>query len=558
MNNSPINVAVIGTGKRSTGKEGWAIGHAHGLGWLNCGFDVRLHGVDLSPENLAAFGERFHLPASQLFTSTDAFYAAVKADFVSICTWPALHAPMVIDAANRGVRGVLCEKPLALDLGEMKQMRRVCADKGTRLAVAHQRRYELRYQSAHRLLREGAIGPAPWVVECRVGDDWDILSWTVHWFDMVNFLLGAAPKWVLAGGDVTGQRRYQHAVENASVIFADYAGDHQAIFVTGPSGYGITIRGSAGMMQVEPELKLWNESGFSKPVASAKEFHLSYAALMKELVQGAGNETPILCGIENCFAATEFAYAAHESMRTQRKVALPLTTQFAPLEVMTRGTKPRTLGHVVLVADVHHFEADTGQSGRDGLVEAVQALQPASFKLVKAEERELRPEDLVGADLLLIYHTQRQSTPAARQALEQWVGAGKPLVILHCGIGAYSDWQTFRDWSGLYWVWGDEKAPRHSGHPHEPSVIEITDPSFNVPWSEAWLPKDEVYIDLGQAKDVRMLATARRGAHVSPAAWQSTVHPNIAVWAPGHRADIWRIESMRQGLAATIVRAQSR
>src|SRR3990170_5576528 len=102
--------AVIGCGKRGTGKEGWAIGHEHATGYREADPKIRLLGVDPNQDNLLAFGEKFNLPKDDLFASTGELYAKVIPDYVSVCTWPGLHAPMVLEASNKGVKGIFCEK----------------------------------------------------------------------------------------------------------------------------------------------------------------------------------------------------------------------------------------------------------------------------------------------------------------------------------------------------------------------------------------------------------------------------------------------------------------
>jgi len=542
-NSIPV-VAILGCGKRSSnnGKEGWAIGHAHAEGWLKACLELKLCGVDISPDNLAAFGKRFELPTSQLFASSAALYATVKPDFVSVCTWPALHAPMVLEAVKQGAKGIICEKPMALDLGEMTQMRDSCAKAGVRLAIAHQRRYEPNFQLGRKLLHDGAIGEK-WVLEARVADNWDILSWTVHWFDIANFFFGSRPVSVLAGGDVTGQRRYQHAVENASVIFAEYPEGHQAIFITGPVGnpesYGVSLRGTKGLLQVAPTLKLWNQAGYSEPQPHATDYSEGFAGLMGEMLRAAGTDRPILCGVENCFAATEMAYAAHESIRTQRKIALPLAAQYAPLEVLTHEAKP-TLPYkkVVLLADEHF-----GSGGREGLAEVLKCLSGESPTLVEAATG-LSAETIAEADLLVLYHTHDVPSMETQKTMRAWVGAGKPLLLVHAALGAYPQWDEYTAWCGRVWDWGS------SEHPHEPTTLVMTKGGLTAGWSEAWLPRDEVFIKLGQRSVVKDLLTARISTGDFPAAWISSVNPNIGIWVPGHRRDLWSLPAMREGLAA--------
>ncbi len=129
-------VAVIGCGKRRDGKVGWAIGQQHGHGYAAANQPVRILGVDLSPENLADFGKLLHLPEDQLFTSTDTLYAAGIPDVVSICTWSGLHAPMALEAMDKGVKGLIIEKPLALNMQEIRAILAKAAKNGANVAVA--------------------------------------------------------------------------------------------------------------------------------------------------------------------------------------------------------------------------------------------------------------------------------------------------------------------------------------------------------------------------------------------------------------------------------------
>ena len=67
---------------------------------------------------------------------------AESLDIVSICTWPPLHCEMVVAAAESGVKAILCEKPMALNLKEADQMLDSCEKSGTKLVVGHQHRFD--------------------------------------------------------------------------------------------------------------------------------------------------------------------------------------------------------------------------------------------------------------------------------------------------------------------------------------------------------------------------------------------------------------------------------
>jgi len=338
-----ITVAIIGCGKRGDGKVGWAIGHAHAQGWIAAVPNLRLCGVDPSAENLHAFGESFKLPPENLFPGTEALYAALTPDYVSICTWPALHAPQVIEAAGKKVKGIACEKPMALDGQEMQSMIDACHASGVRMVIAHQRRHLPAFERARQIIADGKLGD-PLVLEARVCDGWDMLSWTTHWMDMACFLLDARPESVLAGVDFTGERRYNHAVENSSVAFVQFSGSHQAVFITGPEsadGYSIHVRGSRGQLSViEHTVRLFTDEGavtFTEPDAVAG----GYGPMLASLVEAVEHGTTPRCDASTAQLGTAIAFAAHESARTRRTITLPMATRFAPLEVLARNREPQ-------------------------------------------------------------------------------------------------------------------------------------------------------------------------------------------------------------------------
>lgn len=541
-------VAIIGCGKRGTDKEGWAIGHTHAAAWQAALPDGQLMAVDVDAGNLTAFADKFQVPRERCFTSTTALYEACTPDIVSICTWPHLHHPQVFEAANAGIRGIVCEKPLALDGSEITEMLGVCARKGAHLVVAHQRRYEPLYEQARQLLKAGVLGQ-PLCLEARVGEGWDMLSWTTHWFDMADHLLDARPLFVTAGIDHTGQRRYRHAVENASIVVVEYDNASQGLFVTGPDAQGqsILVRGPDGHMRLSGAgIELFTRSGYQRRNVESP-FVSGYTGLFADLVRVLdGDLEQTRCDAAFAAQATRTAYAAHDAAMTQRRIDLQQTaTQYAPLEVLQHPpTASRLVGRAVLFADAHFADARTGQGGRDGLHDALLDQVAERVDMIPAETRELSNADLAGCDLLVLYHTVRTSTPQIRQLLEAYVRSGRPLVLAHCAIGAYEDWPLFQQWVGRSWIWGS------SGHPHVPCTLKRVDAALAVPWDQAWLPRDEVYIRLGSTGPVKVLATMHADGIDDPAIWSPVEFPNIIVTLPGHRADVWRLPVMRDQLAA--------
>lgn len=551
-----IKAAIIGCGREKQGKEGWAIGHQHGSGWRRNGVDVQLAAVDIDQANLDSFAERFGVDKDHCFTSTDALYATVLPDVVSICTWPGLHRAQVVQAAKAGVKVIVCEKPLGMDRSEIDEMTQACRDNAAHLMVAHQRRYNATFEAARDMIAHGEIG-TPVVGQARVGDGWDMLSWTVHWFDMAGFLFDDRPTRILAGIDQTGSRRYQHAVEDSSVVFAEYSQGHQAIFVTGPNeplGSAWRIAGPEGELRLTEQgsITLINRDGL-QTLEIQQHPEGDFGRMLARAADVAkGKIKSTRCDAIHTSIGTEMAYAAQEAARTCRAVDVSRQrSRFAPLEVMQHEPKPQPIAkRAVLLADPHHVDEATGLTGRDGLCDALAATIAEQVDVVLADQRELTEADLAHCDLLVVYHTVRTATrEATRKLITAYVESGRTMLVTHCGIGAYSDWPEFRRWIGRYWVWDDEHLPA-SGHPHLSCVIEPTR-ALNVQWAQAWLPRDEVYVGLAEAGPIEVLAHMRAEGIHAPAIWRSGTKANVVVMLPGHRGDMWDLPLMRDQLRAS-------
>ncbi|WP_339741833.1 Gfo/Idh/MocA family oxidoreductase [uncultured Rubinisphaera sp.] len=67
------------------------------------------------------------------------------------------HAPIAIDALNAG-KHVLCEKLMAHDITQCKQMIKAAKDNNKLLAVGHQRHYSVLYDNANHIVQQGLLG----------------------------------------------------------------------------------------------------------------------------------------------------------------------------------------------------------------------------------------------------------------------------------------------------------------------------------------------------------------------------------------------------------------
>jgi predicted dehydrogenase len=118
-----------------------------------------------------------------------------------------LHAPQTI-ASLRAGKHVLCEKPVAMNYAEAREMVRVAREAGKTLGIAYYRRMYPKLQRAKQLLADGAIGqPILAEINCHdwFNDEDGRRNWQLdpekagggplydiasHRIDVLNFLFG--------------------------------------------------------------------------------------------------------------------------------------------------------------------------------------------------------------------------------------------------------------------------------------------------------------------------------------------------------------------------------
>ena len=115
-----LKAGIIGCGRPGRGQA-----RSHAEGYRKAGVEL-VALADVVEENALVFQKEHGSGSEQIFTDYQEMLKQEKLDVISICTWPHLHAPMVIDAANAKVRAIHCEKPVAPSWGEGKRMVEAC------------------------------------------------------------------------------------------------------------------------------------------------------------------------------------------------------------------------------------------------------------------------------------------------------------------------------------------------------------------------------------------------------------------------------------------------
>jgi predicted dehydrogenase len=202
-----LNIGIIGVG---------GIAKAHMPGWIDGDRTTVVAGADLDEAALTAWGDqhdvaRRYADAMQLIADDDI-------DVVDICVPNRFHAPLAIAALEAG-KHVLCEKPLAPTVDEVKQIIAARDKAGKLVMTAQHFRYEKAalalkteadagalgevYYGRAQWLRRGQVPNGPGFLDKEKSGGGPCIDIGVHVLDLALHLMGQPTPTSVTGISVT-------------------------------------------------------------------------------------------------------------------------------------------------------------------------------------------------------------------------------------------------------------------------------------------------------------------------------------------------------------------
>jgi myo-inositol 2-dehydrogenase/D-chiro-inositol 1-dehydrogenase len=265
-------------------------------------------------------------------------------DAILICTSTDTHAEIIRAAAAAG-KHIFCEKPLALDLGEIDSALAAVEEAGVILQVGFHRRFDPNFRRLKGLIVEGAIG-TPWLLKITSYDPAPpplayikvsggiFLDMTIHDFDMARFLLGEVEE-VFASGSVLVEPEIGEAGDVDTVVVtlrfesgalgvitncrkASYGHDQRievlgekgALFAENPLPHTVTLADQRGY-QTAPLHYFFVERYREAYIAEMEAFVAAIKEGKEPPVTGWDGKIPVVMG-----------YAAQKSFKERRPVKL--------------------------------------------------------------------------------------------------------------------------------------------------------------------------------------------------------------------------------------------
>lgn len=128
-------------------------------------------------------------------------FLAQEMDAVVICSENNRHKEMVFNAA-KAKKNILCEKPIATNVADAKEMIQVCEEEGVTLQIAYPVRFSSPMQDLKKMVDNGEFGeivafrttnrgqnPGGWFIDKEQSGGGAVLDHTVHMVDIMRWLL---------------------------------------------------------------------------------------------------------------------------------------------------------------------------------------------------------------------------------------------------------------------------------------------------------------------------------------------------------------------------------
>lgn len=326
-------VGVIASGR---------IAREHGRGWTECEHTEIVAIADAHPQALIDYGRDFNVPAEHHYLDYREMLDKENLDIVSVCSWDPMHAEMTIAAAARKPKAILCEKPMAMSLGEADAMMIACERNGTKLAIGHQRRFYSSWTEARRLVQEGEIGrPVRLWSATRAG----MMNTGTHCIDFQQYVLNNQPaRWVMGAVERhTDKHIFGHRVEDRCVGIIGYGDDLEGVIENEMNAryeVGACIYGTEGMLEVNDNRLRYmtSKSNGWQTFQPTENVLTGYGTAHVDQAYGIvnwieGKDEDYRGQAKYGKAALEIMMAVYESARCHERINLPLLTRANPLDV---------------------------------------------------------------------------------------------------------------------------------------------------------------------------------------------------------------------------------
>ena len=320
-------VAIVGCG---------GISNAHGNAWRNLPEIEIVGACDEKFESLARFATEYDV--QNTYNDLRQMLEKQQPDVLVIATWPSSHLKNVLEAVRCGVKGILVEKPIAVNATQLEQMIQVTERADILLMEAFMYRHHPLTLAVKQKIEDGAIGDVRYARSTFSTGLTDRQNWRLrgdlgggavmdlgcYCINIIRYLVGREPQSVWA----TGKFEPINNVWETLIGTLDF-GDG----ITGQldCSFGWTWRESYEVAGTDGTLfvqSAWgNSEGESHFIVNGGTFSVidgvnPYGAEILNLCEAIYTGAPLHLPIEDALGNMRVIDALHESARTGQHLSL--------------------------------------------------------------------------------------------------------------------------------------------------------------------------------------------------------------------------------------------
>ena len=317
-------LAIVGCG---------GISHAHGNAWRDIPEIEIVGACDEKIESLSRFATTYSV--ENTYKDLRHMLEKQQPDILVIATWPSSHLKNVLEAVRCGVKGILVEKPIAVNTSQLQQMIQVTESAGILMMEAFMYRHHPLTLAVKEKIAEGAIGDVRYARSTFSTGLTDRTNWRLrgelgggavmdlgcYCINIIRYLIGREPQSVWA----TGKYEAINCVWETLIGTLDFGdgvtGQFDCSFgwtwrecyeITGTEGT-IRVQSAWGNSEGESHFTVNGETNSVKGVNP-------YAAEILNLCEAVVNGSPILLPISDALGNMRVIDALHESAHTGQRI----------------------------------------------------------------------------------------------------------------------------------------------------------------------------------------------------------------------------------------------
>ena len=275
----------------------------------------------------------------------------IQPDIICIATRQTMHAEQSVLAAELGVRGIMCDKPLVTSLVEMDDL--ILACQNVPLLLALDRRWFERYVVLCDQISAGIIGEVKSIIAYGLPN---LINHGCHWYDTLFALAGdVEPAWASGFVDdfstepeasrrrMDPSGRAQIGLSNGTVLYITSDGAYAG------SGLPMSFEviGDTGRLFVLNDAHqsfVWtSDSSDQVRLVELPQDATAWSAgpaMVRDLVQAIQTNSRTKCDVDQARRATEIGFAIHESSKALgAKVDLPVSDRLLRIESFPWGNE---------------------------------------------------------------------------------------------------------------------------------------------------------------------------------------------------------------------------